>query len=98
MEKTTLPDCGFTREGYKFAGWNTEADGTGTPYGDVNNTKDIPYTFRKGETTLHAQWAEPVTVSFDPNDGEGTMEFDFRVMIRRNMNLICPNALLCVKG
>ena len=29
---TALNANGFTREGYNFTGWNTAADGTGTPY------------------------------------------------------------------
>lgn len=40
----------FTKEGYMFKGWNTEADGTGTTYTDgqiVNLTENI---------TLYAQW------------------------------------------
>ena len=36
LEKTdtALNANGFTREGYNFTGWNTAADGTGTPYAD----------------------------------------------------------------
>lgn len=29
---TTISANGFTRPGYAFTGWNTKADGTGTPY------------------------------------------------------------------
>ena len=40
----------FTRADYDFAGWNTEADGTGTAYADKAN-------ITVGEnTTLYAQW------------------------------------------
>ena len=49
---TALNANGFTREGYNFTGWNTAADGTGTPYADgatVNLTEN---------TTLHAQWED----------------------------------------
>ena len=41
----------FTWEGHTFTGWNTEADGSGTPYDDgasVTLTEDL---------TLYAQWA-----------------------------------------
>jgi len=41
----------FTRVGYTFAGWNTAADGSGTPYADR-----APYPFDVG-ATLYAQWA-----------------------------------------
>jgi uncharacterized repeat protein (TIGR02543 family) len=47
---TALNANSFTREGYNFTGWNTEADGTGTSYADgatVNLTEN---------TTLYAQW------------------------------------------
>ena len=52
LEKTdtALNANTFTREGYNFTGWNTEADGTGTSYADgatVNLTEN---------TTLYAQW------------------------------------------
>ena len=45
LEKTdtALNANTFTREGYNFAGWNTEADGTGTSYADgatVNLTEN----------------------------------------------------------
>jgi uncharacterized repeat protein (TIGR02543 family) len=45
-----LAESTFSREGYKFAGWNTKADGTGTSYTDqasVMPTSDM---------TLYAQW------------------------------------------
>ena len=48
--ETQLNANTFTREGYNFTGWNTEADGTGTSYADgatVNLTEN---------TTLYAQW------------------------------------------
>ena len=50
--ETTLNANTFTREGYNFTGWNTEADGTGTSYADgatVNLTEN---------TTLYAQWED----------------------------------------
>ena len=43
---------GLTKDGYSFSGWNTEANGSGTPYsaGDT-------YTIA-ADTTFYAQWAE----------------------------------------
>lgn len=41
----------FTRDGYKFTGWNTAADGTGASYADegaMNNLQE--------DMTLYAQW------------------------------------------
>ena len=49
---TELTANAFTRKGYDFKGWNTAADGTGTPYADkatVNLTE---------KTTLYAQWED----------------------------------------
>ena len=55
----------FTREGYTFTGWNTEADGSGTPYEDeatVNLTEDI---------TLYAQWKiNTYTVTWVDENGD----------------------------
>ena len=49
---TPLLSNPFTREGYDFTGWTTEANGTGTSYAD--GTK-ITLT---ADTTLYAQWAD----------------------------------------
>jgi uncharacterized repeat protein (TIGR02543 family) len=57
----------FTRDGYRFTGWNTEALGTGTPYAD---SASYPFT---ASTTLFAQWIPEYTVTFDPNQGAGSM-------------------------
>lgn len=56
-----------TRPNHTFTGWNTKADGTGTPFlpGD---------TFRiETDVTLYAQWsnADLFTVTYDPNGGTG---------------------------
>ena len=40
----------FTRPGYTFAGWNTQVDGSGTPYGDK---AELTLT---DNLTLYAQW------------------------------------------
>ena len=58
----------FTRTGYEFSGWNTKADGSGTPYAD-GQTVNIT-----GDLTLHAQWTPlKYTVQFDANGGTGSM-------------------------
>jgi len=64
----------FRRLGYTFAGWNTQADGSGTAYANgetVTLTENI---------TLYAQWRfipiqlDAYTVRFDANGGEGAMD------------------------
>lgn len=59
---TALNTNAFTRTGYKFTGWNTAADGSGTAYADkteVTLTRDI---------TLYAQWKAIYTIRFIDND------------------------------
>jgi len=68
----TVESVGFSRTGYTFKGWNTQADGGGTTYapGDILTvTSNI---------TLYAQWEEEVigqhyTVAYDPNGGSGML-------------------------
>ena len=52
-----LPENDFTKTGYLFLGWNTEAAGGGTNYEDeqqVNNLVNVD----NGSITLYAQWEE----------------------------------------
>ena len=63
----------FTRSDYLFAGWNTSADGKGTPYSDgasVVNLTDI----KDGNVTLYAQWVQNIyTINVNYScDGFGT--------------------------
>jgi uncharacterized repeat protein (TIGR02543 family) len=48
---TALTANTFTRTGYSFSGWNTLANGTGTPYADGAS---YPFT---ANATLYAQWS-----------------------------------------
>ncbi len=56
----------FTRDGYIFDRWNTEADGSGTAY--QNGAKIAP----SENMTLYAQWTDTVLVHYDPNGASGT--------------------------
>ena len=47
---TALSANKFTRTNYTFSGWNTNANGSGTPYADKANVK------LTANTTLYAQW------------------------------------------
>ncbi len=63
-EAKALTACAYTRTGYHFTGWNTEADGSGTAYADgqevLNLTAEPDATL-----TLYAQWtANTYTVHF----------------------------------
>lgn len=48
---TALNTNAFTREGYKFTGWNTAADGSGATYADEGAIREL-----SGDMTLYAQW------------------------------------------
>ena len=63
-EAKALTTCAYTRTGYHFNGWNTQADGSGTAYADgqevLNLTAEPDATL-----TLYAQWtANTYTVHF----------------------------------
>ena len=66
---TTLNACSFTRAGYTFIGWDTQAEGGGDAYTDRQN---ITIT---ADMTLYAQWQKNPIVTFDKNadDATGTM-------------------------
>ena len=48
---TALNANNFTRENYKFTGWNTAADGSGATYADEGAILEL-----SGDMTLYAQW------------------------------------------
>ena len=48
---TALNTNAFTRENYKFNGWNTAADGSGATYADAGAILELT-----GDMTLYAQW------------------------------------------
>ncbi len=54
-ETFTLPTNSLTREGYEFAGWNTESDGTGVHYENCAEVVNLT-TEGGGIVTLYAQW------------------------------------------
>ena len=76
-----LPANTFSREGYTFAGWNTQADGSGTAYANGAYTNNVGPA--GGKVTLYAQWngigykatlhneEQVYIVDFDLNGAEG---------------------------
>ncbi len=65
-----LTSNGFTREGYTFAGWNSQEDGEGTDYTDEQSVSNLTAE-NGGSVTLYAKWTgETYTVTF--NKGIGT--------------------------
>ena len=62
----TLPDgTGLSSPGTNFAGWNTQANGNGTPY---SPGASYPVT---GLATLYAQWAQVFIVTYYGNGNTG---------------------------
>lgn len=64
----------FTRPGYTFAGWNTQADGRGRAYTAGNGFRLVtdPKSNPVNTSVLYAQWRiNRVTLKFNPNGGTG---------------------------
>lgn len=71
---------GFTRHGYRFTGWNTKADGTGTEF-----VPDSAYVLNgKADDVLYAQWEKTFKVSYQLSyegaDGSDTSSFPAEVV------------------
>lgn len=54
-KSATLNANTFKRTGYRFNGWNTKADGTGTSYADKASVKNLTAN-SDGTVTLYAKW------------------------------------------
>ena len=63
----TIPSNAFTRDKYRFSGWNTSPDGTGTTY-SAGQTISIT-----SNVTLYAIWIAVYTISFNANGGSGSI-------------------------
>lgn len=69
-----LPPLEFTNEGYMFAFWNTESDGSGKRFNDeevyyANSNTDPDHI------TLYAIWGNPTTIVYDGNGADsGSMD------------------------
>lgn len=65
----TVTDDEPTLSGYKFNGWNTQANGGGTSYAAGAT---IPAASVTGDITLYAQWIQQLSITFNANNGGGT--------------------------
>lgn len=61
----TLSTTAPTRSGYQFAGWNTNANGSGTSY-----AAGAVYS-ENSNVTLYAQWKQVFTITYNANGGSG---------------------------
>ncbi len=48
-----IKDIGFTKDGYKFTGWNTKENGSGTGFYDGQSVSAL---VKRGTAPLYAQW------------------------------------------
>ena len=77
--ETPLTSNNYTKTGYKFNGWNTEADGTGTDYTNNENVNNL------GDIDLYAKWEKlPVKyavqiygINQDVNENDNTLGLTF---------------------
>lgn len=86
-DSVTLPANAFARKGWKFSGWNTRADGTGTSYADEETVSMV--TTKPETVTFYAQWEKiSYTVVFDGNGADvGVME-DVRLVYNQSKKLV----------
>ena len=62
----------LVKTGYNFAGWNTNAAGTGTPYAAGATLSSDLSTSSGATVTLYAAWGnKPYTLTLDGNGGTG---------------------------
>ena len=82
----SLSSNGFSRVGYRFAGWATRSDGGGSLYSNGQNIQNLSSS--NGATiTLYARWtANTYTVRYNSNGGSGSMAdtYGTRSHLRKN--------------
>ena len=72
-EEKQLSANAFTRDGYSFAKWTEQADGSGASYTNRQTVSRL-VAENGGTLDLYAQWsAIPYSVKYDANGGEGSM-------------------------
>src|SRR5699024_254720 len=76
-QEVTVPQNGFTRYGYTFSGWNTQANGLGYAYQPDAKITDLGKKYDGQRVTLYAQWT-PITysITFNANGGSGSASED----------------------
>lgn len=67
-EAKPLTENAYKRTGYRFNRWNTEADGSGSPFEDKAMVDTTTITM---DVTLYAQWVKEFTVKYQANGGTG---------------------------
>ena len=84
--KTGLIGNSFTREGYDFTGWNTQADGKGTSY------EDKATVTLANNMTLYAQWKQRTyTITFVPNARKVGGKMEQQEVVEGKDTALSPN-------
>ena len=65
---------GFTKSGYKFIKWNTEADGSGDDYIAGNPIPENKWPNETSNVTLYAQWGKSATIKYVETNDAGDKE------------------------
>ena len=83
----TVKENMFTRDGYKFTGWNTQEDGTGQGYSSGDSIMIVGE-----EVTLYAQWeAKEYKVKYDLNYKGATDTPEAKTNVNWGDNGLLPN-------
>lgn len=77
-----------TLAGYKFNGWNTQANGGGTAYAAGAT---IPGASITGDFTLYAQWIQQLSITFDAN-GTGVTGLPSTITVDYNAATSIPSS------
>ena len=77
-----------TLAGYKFNGWNTQANGGGTAYAAGAT---IPGSLIKGDITLYAQWIQQLSITFNAN-GTGVTGLPSTITVDYNAATAIPSS------
>lgn len=77
-----------TLAGYKFNGWNTQANGGGTPYAAGAT---IPGASITGDFTLFAQWIQQLSITFNAN-GTGVTGLPSTITVDYNAATAIPSS------
>lgn len=96
-EPSKLPASPMNKQGYTFAGWNTEPDGNGNTYGNEQEVSNLTST-PDGKVVLYAQYgANDYTISFDSNGVDG-IEVPQSVAAKYDQDVILPDNIPSREG
>lgn len=78
-----------TLAGYKFNGWNTQANGGGTSYAAGAT---IPGASITGDITLYAQWIQQLSITFNANATSGVTGLPSTITVDYNAATSIPSS------